>query len=90
MNIELNYKPLKKFNITCSETINNCLYVFYYCNSFEDAIKKAVFMGGDTDTNACIVGALAEATYGISNELIKKVNSKLPDEFVKVLSRIKY
>jgi ADP-ribosylglycohydrolase len=44
-------------------------------------------MGGDTDTNACIVGSIAESLYGIDNGLIDKANSKLPEEFVEVLKK---
>ena len=46
---------------------------------------KTIFMGGDTDTNACIVASLASALYEIDNSLIEKTNQKLPDEFKKVL-----
>lgn len=90
MNINLNYKPFTKFNITCSETIDNCLYVLYHSTDFEDAITKAVSMGGDTDTNACIVGSMAEALYGVDESLKQKVNNKIPDEFQKVLRNAKY
>ena len=85
LNIELKYIPFKQFNVTCSTTIDNCLYVFYHSTGFEDAIRKAVYLGGDTDTNACIVGSMAEAAYGISDDLIDLVNKKIPDEFKKVL-----
>ena len=44
-------------------------------------------MGGDTDTNCAIVGSMAEAMYGINNELIKKVNERIPQKFVKILNR---
>ena len=53
----------------------------------EDAIRKAIYMGGDTDTNACIVGAMAEAAYGINDKLIENVNEKIPSEFKKILSK---
>ena len=89
LNIEVKYESFKKFNVTCNETIGNCLYALYNSNSFEDAIRNAVYLGGDTDTNACIVGGMAEALYGIDKELIEVVNSKIPKEFVKVLERVK-
>ena len=73
--------------MTCEETIVNCLYVLYGSNSFEDAIRKTLLMGGDTDTNCAIVGSMAEAVYGINNETIEKVNEKIPQKFVKILSR---
>lgn len=79
------YKPFTRFNYTCEDTIDNCLYILYNSINFEDAIKKAVQLGGDTDTNACIVGSMAEALYGIDNNLIQLVNKKIPEEFKKVL-----
>lgn len=85
LEIELKYTPFKKFNVTCGETIDNCLYIFYHSTGFEDAIRKALYLGGDTDTNACIVGSVAEAAYGISDDLIETVNKKLPAELKKVL-----
>ena len=85
LNISLKLASFTKFNTTCNETIDNCLYVLYNSDCFEDAIRKIISLGGDTDTNACIVGSMAEALYGIDNELIIRANSKLPNEFVKVL-----
>lgn len=85
LNIKVSYKPFTKFNMTCSETISNCLYAFYVSNSFEDAIRKTLLMGGDTDTNCAIVGSIAEAFYGIDSERKKQVEEKIPDEFVKIL-----
>lgn len=87
LNIVPTYKEFTKFNLTCSETINNCLYVIYNTNSFEEAIRSIIYMGGDTDTNACIVGSIAESLYGIDKELIEKANSKLPEEFINVLKK---
>jgi hypothetical protein len=87
MNIDIKYIPFTKFNTTCEETIGNCLYALYNSNSFEDAIRKTLLMGGDTDTNCAIVGSMAEAMYGIDSELIEKVNEKIPQKFVKILSR---
>lgn len=87
MNIDVKYSPFTKFNMTCEETIGNCLYALYNSNSFEDAIRKTLLMGGDTDTNCAIVGSMAEAIYGIDSELIEKVNKKIPKKFVKILSR---
>ena len=89
LNIDIKYIPFTKFNTTCAETIDNCLYTLYNSNSFEDAIYKTLLMGGDTDTNATIVGSMAEALYGIDDSLIEKVNNKIPDNFVKVLSKVR-
>lgn len=87
LDINVRYKPFDKFNTTCSETIDNCLYAFYISNGFIDAMQKTLLMGGDTDTNCAIVGGMAEACYGIDESLIIGVNKKLPSRFVKVLNR---
>ncbi len=89
MDLAIKYKPFTRFNTTCEETIGNCLYAFYNSNSFEDSIRKTLLMGGDTDTNAAIVGSMSEALYGIDDSLIEKANKKIPEDFVKILSRTK-
>ena len=87
LDIKPEYKELDHFNTTCKETLNICLYAFYNSNSFEEAISNVLYFGGDTDTNACITGSLAEAAYGIDDDLIRKVNEYLPNEFVKKLEK---
>lgn len=81
----LKYQPFTKFNETCNETLPNCLYALFSSNSYEEAIKKVISYGGDTDMNACIVGAMAEALFGIDENLISLANQKLPTEFVNIL-----
>jgi len=81
-------KPnIDTFNYTCSSTIDVCLYSFFNSNNFEDSLKLAISFGGDTDTNACIVGSMAEAMYGINEELKQRVLTKLPKEFIKILNK---
>lgn len=50
--------------------------------SFEDVVRMAVSLGGDTDTIGAITGSLAEAYYEIPNDLKEKALAKLPDDFV--------
>ena len=83
LKLNLIYKDYKKFNCTCSETINNCLYALFTSNNFEESITTVISYGGDTDTNACIVGSMAEALYGIDKNLIELAQDKIPDEFIK-------
>ena len=87
LNLNIKYNPFLKFNTTCEETIGNCLYAFFTSDSFEDALRKTLLMGGDTDTNCAIVGSMAEACYGIDNSLKEQVNEKIPKDFVKILNR---
>lgn len=79
------YHPFQKFNSTCYDTIDNCLYALFSSNSFEDSIRKVISYGGDTDTNACIVGSMAEAFYGVPLELIEACRNKIPEEFTKII-----
>ena len=65
---------------------DKCLAAFFDSNSFEDAVRKAVSLGGDTDTIGAITGSMAEAYYGIPNDLKEQAFSKLPDDFVLKLS----
>lgn len=85
LNINLKYKPFEKFNSTCSQTFDNCIFAAFNSNSFEESIYNVLSYGGDTDTNACIVGSMAEALYGIDPKLIKKAKEYIPNNFIEIL-----
>jgi len=87
LNLQYKYSEFTKFNVTCKETMDNCLYALFTSNSFEEAVCKVISYGGDTDTNACIVGSMAESLYGIDDNLIKKASNKIPEEFVRILHK---
>lgn len=87
LNIKLQYIPFGKFNMTCNTTIDNCLYALFTSNTFEEAIRTVISYGGDTDTNACIVGSMAEALYGIEPKLIEEAQTKIPQSFTKKLNQ---
>lgn len=87
LNLKIRKPIVKKFNYTCKDTIDVCLYSFFTTNSFEESIRLAISFGGDTDTNACIVGSMAEAMYGIDEQLKQKAMDKLPTEFKDILKK---
>ena len=87
LDLDISFKPFSKFNYTCSDTIGNCLYALFTTDSFENALREVISYGGDTDTNACIVGGMAEALYGVDQSLVDKAKGKVPDKFVKVLEK---
>ena len=64
------------------------LHVIANSDSFEDSIRKVLYMGGDTDTNACIVGSISESLYGMTEEETCFAKRDLPKEFVKVLNKV--
>ena len=88
LNLLVKYEPFTKFNITCKETLGNCLYAIYNSNSFEDSIRKTLLMGGDTDTNCCIVGSVAESIYGLTELQKNEALSGLPNEYLKILRKV--
>ena len=87
LDLDISFKPFSKFNFTCSDTIGNCLYAVFTTDSFESALREVISYGGDTDTNACIVGGMAEAFYGLDQSLVKQAKEKIPERFVKVLEK---
>lgn len=58
-------RPSYRFNETCQETVPQAMACFFESESFEDAIRTAISLGGDSDTIAAITGAIAEAYYGV-------------------------
>lgn len=83
--IDLKYKSFETFNKTCSETMDNVLYALFTSKDYEDAIRTVISFGGDTDTNACIVGGMAEALYGVPKDLVEQAKERVPKQFVKVI-----
>lgn len=60
------------FNETCQETVPQAIECFLEATSFEDSIRTAISLGGDSDTIAAITGAIAEAYYGVPEDLRDK------------------
>jgi ADP-ribosylglycohydrolase len=75
-------RPEYRFNETCQGTVPQAIQAFLESTDFEDAIRNAISLGGDSDTLAAITGGIAEAYYGISDEIRDSVYKYLPDEFV--------
>ena len=75
---------------SCQETVPEAIIAFLESSSFEDAIRKAVSMVGDSDTLACITGGIAEAFYGeIPEEMILETKRVFPQIFHKILDAMK-
>jgi len=62
-----------KFNETCQDTVPQALQAFFESNSFKDAIRNAISIGGDSDTLAAITGSVAEVYYGVPKWMKEKV-----------------
>lgn len=80
-------RPSYRHVETCGETVPEAITAFLEGNDFEDVIRTAVSLGGDSDTLACIAGSIAEAYYGVPDELKAKCEARMPSEMKAVLYR---
>lgn len=72
--------PKGKFDETCMDAVPLSFYLLSQASSFENAIRLAISHGGDSDTIGAIVGSIAEARFGIPQEMKEKALSYLPDD----------
>lgn len=71
-------RPNYKFEVSCQKSVPEAIIAFLESTDFEDAIRNAVSLGGDSDTIACITGSIAEAFYGgVPNAIAQPVWKKL-------------
>ena len=74
-------RPTYSFDVSCQGTVPEAIIAFLDSDSYEDAVRNAISLGGDSDTLACITGGIAEAFYGdIPEDIQEKVQEYLtPD-----------
>jgi ADP-ribosylglycohydrolase len=83
-------RPAYRFDVSCQGTVPQAVQAFLESADFEDAIRNAVSLGGDSDTLACIAGSIAEAFYGgvpigIAEQALERLDKRLRgvyDEFI--------
>lgn len=76
-----------EFNVSSQGTMPVAIAAFLESTDFEDAIRNAVSVGGDSDTIAAITGSLAEAYYGVPDELWSRACTVLDDRLINVVER---
>lgn len=97
-NLDFDLEDLRnnyRFNESCQDTVPQAIFTFLISDNFEDSIRKAIYIGGDSDTLACINGSIAEAFYGgvpenIVVEIYKRLDDRLSAEvnsFIKKYSQ---
>ena len=74
-----------RFNETCQDTVPQALEAFFESTNFEDAIRNAISIGGDSDTLAAITGSVAEAYYGVPTSIRKHALTFLDERLLKIL-----
>lgn len=93
--INANYYPMNftlesirekyRFDVTCQGTVPQAITAFLESSDFEDAIRNAISIGGDSDTLAAITGGIAGAYYGIPSDIRKQALSFLDSRLMKIL-----
>ena len=93
--INQNYYPMNftldgirdtyQFNETCQNTVPQALMAFFESTGFEDAIRNAISIGGDSDTVAAITGGIAEAYYGVPTDIRKQALAFLDERLLQIV-----
>jgi ADP-ribosylglycohydrolase len=79
-------RPSYTFNEICQQTVPEAIIAFLESQDYEDAVRKAISLGGDADTLAAITGSIAEAYYGgVPVEIVEEVMKRLPAELKSVV-----
>ena len=76
-----------EFYVECSQSVPQAIEAFLESESFEDAIRLAISIGGDTDTIACIAGSIAAAYYGVPDWMALKALWHLDENLLDVYLR---
>ena len=80
-------RPNYTFDASCQGSVPQAIIAFLESESFEDAVRKAVSLGGDSDTQACIAGGIAHAFYGkMPDIMVAEVHSRLDVPLRKIFS----
>ncbi len=77
-------RPTYWFNETCQNTVPQAIIAFLESTDFEDAIRNAISLGGDSDTLAAITGSIAEAAYGVPKWMEEKAVGYLDGELKEI------
>lgn len=78
-------RPHYRFDATCPGSVPEAITAFLESNDYEDAVRKAISLGGDSDTIACIAGGIAEAFYGIPDHIRTRTLEELDDALTNVM-----
>ena len=76
-----------RFDVSSAGTVPPAVVAAIEADSWETAVRTAVGLGGDTDTLACIAGAVAEAIHGLPSEIAKIARGYLTDDLSDVMAR---
>ena len=79
-------RPTYTWGGTCQDSVPQAIVAFLDGEDFEDSIRNAISIGGDSDTIGCITGSIAEAYFGVPADLRNSAMNYLPEEFQSIIS----
>lgn len=79
-------RPTYTWGETCQDSVPQAIVAFLDGNDFEDSVRNAISIGGDSDTIGCITGSIAEAFFGVPEALKAQAMGYLPKEFQDIIS----
>jgi ADP-ribosylglycohydrolase len=83
-------RPGYHFDVSCQGSVPEAIIAFLDSSDVEDAIRLAISLGGDADTQATISGGIAHAWYGdVPASIVEPVRERLPSEFLQVMDRFR-
>ena len=80
-------RPLHEHVESCQDSLPKALASFFEGISYEDTVRNAVSLGGDTDTLAAIAGAMADAMYGVPEDIVAEGRARLPKDLRSVVEK---
>ncbi len=78
-------RPTYRFDISCAGTVPQAITCALEGADYEDAVRNAVSIGGDTDTIACIAGGIAEMMFGVPDEVAETSRGYLTEDLLEVV-----
>ena len=80
-------KPSNQYNEICQQTVPEAIVCFLGATGFEDAIRNAISIGGDSDTLAAITGSIAEGRWGVPEGIRREAARRLDTDLSQILDR---
>jgi ADP-ribosylglycohydrolase len=87
-NREVDYETSHERIVGAEPAVQDALIAFLSGNDYEDVIRKAIYLGGDADTEAAIAGGIAAAYYGVPEELIEQALIYIPSDMLEVINKV--
>ena len=87
-NRDIDYEASHERIIGAEPAVQDALIAFLAGSDYEDVIRKAIYLGGDADTEAAIAGGIAAAYYGVPEELIQEALIYIPSDMLAVINQV--